>query len=90
MATIDIDIRDISGGLSHSEAKSLCKELIEEGYGPEDGEFNGMDLNDILFTETHTERELVSLFKDIWLNRIFIDHRTIDEIRSNLKERRVL
>ena len=37
MATVsvDVDIDDILWDMSSSEKRELCKELIEDGYGPE-------------------------------------------------------
>ncbi len=92
MATIDIevDIDDILWEMSSSEKEELCQQLIEDGYGPGPEDFNGMELGDVLQAETYTETELISLLKDMWTNRHFIDHKLIDELRRQLRERRVL
>ena len=33
--SVDVDIDDIIWDMSSSEKRELCKELIEDGYGPE-------------------------------------------------------
>jgi len=90
MATIDIDIDDILWDMSTSEKEDLCNELIEEGYGPGPEDFNGMELDEVLQADIYSETELISLFKDMWVSRNFIDQKLVDELRGNLKERRVL
>ena len=95
MATIDveIDIDDILWEMSTSEKEDLCRELIQYGYGPgpEDfKDFNDMELDEVLQAETYTETELINLLKDIWTNRHFIDHKLVDELRGQLRKRRVL
>ena len=88
MATIDID--DILWEMSTSEKEDLCRELIQDGYSPGPEDFNGMELDEVLQAETYTDAELVKLFKDMWTSRRFIDHKLVDELRAQLRERRVL
>ena len=92
MATIDVevDIDDILWEMSTSEKEELCQELIEDGYGPGPEDFNGMELDEVLNAETYSERELVDLFKEMWSSRIHIDHKLVDELRAQLRERNVL
>lgn len=92
MATIDVevDIDDILWEMSDYEKEDLCQQLINDGYGPGPEEFNGMELGDVLQTETYSERELVSLFEDMWNNRRFIDHKLVEELRVQLRDRNVL
>ena len=92
MATIDveIDIDDILWEMSASEKEDLCRELIQDGYGPGPEDFNGMELDEVLQAETYSETELISLFKEMWTSRNFIDHNLVDELRGQLKERKVL
>jgi len=92
MATIDVevDIDDILWKMSTSEKEGLCRDLIQDGYGPGPEDFNGMELDEVLQGESYSETELVSLFKDMWTNRNFIDHKLVDELRRQLRERRVL
>ncbi len=33
--SVDVDIDDVLWAMSESEKRDLCKELIEDGYGPE-------------------------------------------------------
>lgn len=92
MATIDVEV-DIDGILwkmSTSEKEGLCRELIQDGYGPGPEDFSGMELDEVLQGQSYSETELVSLFKDMWTNRNFIDHKLVDELRRQLRERRVL
>lgn len=88
--SVDICIDDIIWDMSSSEKEELCQQLIEDGYGPGPGDFNGMELDEVLQAETYTETELISLFKEMWTNRRFIDHELVDELRGQLRERRVL
>lgn len=92
MATIDVevDIDDILWEMSTSEKEELCRELIEDGYGPGPEDFNGMELDEVLQAETYSETELISLFKEMWISRNFIDHKLVDELRRQLRERNVL
>ena len=92
MATIDVevDIDDILWEMSTSEKEELCQQLIEDGYGPRLEDFNSMQLQDVLQAETYTESELVDLFKKMWNSRTHIDHKLIDELRAQLRERKVL
>lgn len=90
MATIEVDIDDILWEMSTSEKEELCEQLIEDGYGPEPEDFNGMELDEVLNAETYSERELVDLFKEMWSNRIHIDHKLVDELRAQLREQNVL
>lgn len=91
MATIDVevDIDDIIWEMSTSEKEDLCRELIQDGYG-QPGDFNDLELDEVLQAETYSETELISLFKEMWSNRNFIDHKLVDELRANLRARRVL
>lgn len=88
--TVEVDIDDILWKMSTSEKEDLCQELIENGYGPGPEDFNGMELDEVLNAETYSERELVDLFKEIWSSRIHIDHKLVDELRAQLRERNVL
>lgn len=92
MATIDveIDIDDILWDMSTSEKEDLCRELIQDGYGPEPEAFSGMELDEVLQAETYSETELINLFKEMWTSRNFIDHKLVDELRGQLRERNVL
>ena len=92
MATIDveIDIDDILWEMSASEKEELCQELIQDGYGTGPEAFSDMELDEVLQAETYSETELISLFKEMWTNRNFIDHKLVDELRGQLRERRVL
>ncbi len=92
METIDVevDIDDILWKMSTSEKEGLCRELIQDGYGPGPEDFSGMELDEVLQGQSYSETELVSLFKDMWTNRNFIDHKLVDELRRQLRERRVL
>jgi len=92
MATIDveIDIDDILWEMSASEKEDLCRELIQDGYGPGPEAFSNMELDEVLQAETYSETELISLFKEMWTSRNFIDHNLVDELRGQLKERKVL
>lgn len=89
MATIDVevDIDDILWEMSKLEKEELCEQLIEDGYGPE---HEDIGLVGILNAETHTERELISLLENLWTNRINIDYKLVDELRAQLRERKVL
>lgn len=87
--TVDIDIDDILWGMSTSEKEGLCRELIQDGYGPGPEDFSGMELDEVLQGQSYSETELISLFKDMWTNRNFIDHKLVDELRRQLRERRV-
>lgn len=90
MATIEVDVDDIIWEMSTSEKEDLCQQLIEDGYGPEPEDFNGMELDGVLDAETYSERELIDLFKEMWSSRIHIDHKLVDELRAQLKKRNVL
>ena len=92
MATInvDVDIDDILWDLSDYEKRDLCEQLIEDGYAPDSDLFDDVELGDVLQTETYTECELVSLIEDLWNNRRFIDHKLVEELRVQLRERNVL
>ena len=92
MATInvDVDIDDILWDLSDYEKRDLCEQLIEDGYAPDSDLFDDVELGDVLQTETYTESELVSLIEDLWNNRRFIDHKLVEELRVQLRERNVL
>lgn len=92
MATIDVevDIDDILWEMSTSEKEDLCRELIQDGYGPGPEAFSDMELDEVLQAETYSETELISLFKEMWTSRNFIDHNLVDELRVQLKERNVL
>jgi hypothetical protein len=92
MAKIDveIDIDDILWEMSASEKEELCQELIQDGYGPGPEAFSDMELDEVLQAETYSETELISFFKEMWTNRNFIDHKLVDELRGQLRERRVL
>ena len=92
MATIDVevDIDDILWEMSTSEKEGLCQQLIEDGYGPGPEDFNGMELDVVLNAGTYTERELVDLFKEMWNSRIHIDHKLVDELRAQLRDRNIL
>ena len=92
MAIIDVevDIDDILYVMSTSEKEELCRELIQDGYGPGPEDFNGMELDEVLQAETYSETELISLFKEMWTSRNFIDHKLVDELRGQLRERNVL
>lgn len=81
---VDVDIDDILWEMSSSEKEELCQELIDEGYGPE-GIESGWPL-----PESYTEGELVSLFQDMWTNRIHIDVKLVDELKKLLRERNIL
>lgn len=87
---VDVDIDDILWEMSTSEKEELCQQLIEDGYGPEPEDFNSMQLQHVLQAETYNESELVDLFKKMWNGRTYIDHRLIDELRAQLRERKVL
>ena len=92
MATIDVevDIEDILWEMNTSEKENLCQELIEDGYGPGPEEFSGIELDEVLQAETYSETELISLFKEMWASRRFIDHKLVDELRAQLRKRNVL
>jgi len=92
MATIDVevDIDDILWEMNDTEKRELCQELIEDGYGQEPEDFNGMELDEVLNAETYSERELVALFNEMWSSRIHIDHKLVDELRTQLREQNVL
>jgi hypothetical protein len=89
MATIEVevDIDDILWEMSDSEKEDLCRELIEDGYGPE---HEDVGLVGILNAETYTERELISLLEDLWTNRINIDYKLVDELRAQLRDRNII
>jgi hypothetical protein len=92
MATIEVEvgIDEILWEMSTSEKEDLCQELIEDGHGPGPEDFNDMELDEVLNAETHSERELVALFKEMWSNRLHIDYKLVDELRARLKERNIL
>jgi len=92
MATIDVqvNIEDILWEMNTSEKENLCQELIEDGYGPDPEEFSGIELDEVLQAETYSETELISLFKEMWASRRFIDHKLVDELRGQLRKRNVL
>ena len=92
MATIDVevDIDDILWEMSTLEKEDLCQQLIEDGYGPELDLTLDVDLKYVFNPGTYTEHELVRLFEDLWENRIHIDHKLVDELRSNLRNQNVL
>lgn len=90
MITVEVDIDDILWEMSDSEKEELCQQLIEDGYSPGPEDFNGMELDEVLNAETYSERELVDLLKEMWSSRIHIDHKLVDELRAQLKERNVL
>jgi hypothetical protein len=85
-----VDIDDVLCEMSTSEKEDLCQDLIEDGHGPGPEDFNGMELDEVLNAETYSEHELVDLFKEMWSSRIHIDHKLVDELRAQLKERNVL
>ena len=87
---VNIDIDDILWDMGTSEKEELCQQLIEDGYGPELDLTFDADLKYVFNPGTYTEHELVRLFEDLWENRIHIDHKLVDELRSNLKERNIL
>jgi len=92
MVTIDVevDIDDILWEMGDSEKEDLCRELIQDGYGPGPEDFNGMELDEVLQAETYSETELISLFKEMWTSRRFIDHKLVDELRGQLRARNVI
>ena len=90
MVTVEVSLDDMLWEMSTSEKEELCQELIEDGYGPETEDLNGMELDEVLQAETYSERELVDLFKEMWSSRIHIDHKLVDELRAQLRERNVL
>jgi len=92
MVTIDVevDIDDILWEMGDSEKEDLCRELIQDGYGPGPEAFSDMKLDEVLQAETYSETELISLFKEMWNSRRFIDHKLVDELRGQLREPNVL
>lgn len=81
---VDVDIDDILWEMSSSEKRELCQELIDEGYGPKGVE------SQWLLPESYAEGELVSLFQDMWTNRIHVDVKLVDELKKLLRERNIL
>jgi len=92
MVAIDVEVHidDILWEMSDSEKEDLCRELIQDGYGPGPEAFSDMKLDEVLQAETYSETELISLFKEMWNSRRFIDHKLVDELRGQLRERNVL
>lgn len=81
---VEVDTFDILWNMSPSEKSDLCQTLIDEGYGQVENNF------DNLSPTTYTDSELIRLFKDVWDNRNFVDQGMIDELRSILRNKKVL
>lgn len=88
--TVEVDIDDVIWEMTTSEKEKLFRELIEDGYGPDPDPLEEVKLKDALQAETYSEEELVSLFEDMWNNRRFIDHKLVEELRAQLRDRNVL
>lgn len=87
-ADVDVDIDDVIWEMSSAEKKSLCIDLIENGYGPDP--IDNIELDEVLEANTYSDRELIDLFKEMWRNRIHIDHKLVDELRVQLRDRNII
>ena len=83
---VDYDPSDFWEECSSSEKKELAEYVIEEGLalpiGKSQGSFSG--------ASSYTEQELLSLINDLWENKNFVDMKIIDELRQNLRNKKVL
>lgn len=83
---VDYDPSDFWEECSSSEKKELAEIVIEEGLalpiGKDPVGFSGAG--------SYTEQELLSLIKDLWENKNFVDMKIIDELRQNLRNKKVL
>ena len=80
---IDVDIDDVLYEMSTHEKEELCQSLIEDGYGP------GVS-GEHWLAETYTDQQLIQLFNDMWANRIHIDLKQIDQLRSQLEDQKLV
>jgi hypothetical protein len=83
---VDYDPSDFWEECSSSEKQELAEIVIEEGLalpkGGSTGGFSGAG--------SYTEQELLSLINHLWENRNFVDMKIIDELRQNLRNKKVL
>ncbi len=83
---VDYDPSDFWEECSSSEKKELAEYVIEEGLalpiGKDTVGFSGAG--------SYTEQELLSLINDLWENKNFVDMKIIDELRQNLRNKKVL
>ena len=83
---VDYDPSDFWEECSSSEKQELAEIVIEKGLalpiGKSSEGFSG--------TGSYTEQELLSLINHLWENRNFVDMKIIDELRQNLRNKKVL
>lgn len=85
-AEVDYDPSDFWEECSSREKQELAEIVIEEGFalpiGKSAGGFSG--------AESYTEQELLSVITDLWSNRHFIDIKNVDELRENLRNKKLI
>jgi len=83
---VDYDPSDFWEECSSREKQELAGMVIEEGLALPIGKsaegFSGAG--------SYTEQELLSLINHLWENRNFVDMKIIDELRQNLRNKKVL
>jgi hypothetical protein len=83
---VDYDPSDFWEECSSSEKKELAELVIEDGLALPIGNlaegFSGAG--------SYTEQELLSLINHLWENRNFVDMKIVDELRENLRNKKVL
>ena len=83
---VDYDPSDFWEECSSREKQELAEIVIEKGLalpiGKSSEGFSG--------TGSYTEQELLSLINHLWENRNFVDMKIIDELRQNLRNKKVL
>ena len=83
---VDYDPSDFWEECSSREKQELAEFVIEEGLALPIGKsaegFSGAG--------SYTEQELLSLINHLWENRNFVDMKIIDELRENLRNKKVL
>lgn len=85
-AEVDYDPSDFWEECSSSEKQELAEIVIEEGFALPIGKSTG----GFVGAESYMEKELLSVITDLWSNRHFIDIKNVDELRENLRNKRLI
>jgi hypothetical protein len=84
--SVDYDPSDFWSECSSREKRELVDFAIEDGLAlPMERSSNGFGV-----AESYTESELLSLIIDLWSNRHFIDIKNVDELRENLRNKKLI
>ncbi len=91
-AEVDYDTSDFWWECSSKEKQELADLAIEEGLAsPSRGKAStGISLATKLATTSYTEEELAKLLSDMWENRTFFDVKIVDELRENLRNKKLV